>query len=118
MPQRVLIVEDELMVAMLVEAMVEDLGHEVVGPAMTLDRALQLAREGQFDCAILDMNLGDGVMSTPVAAALAARGIPFLFATGYDSKGAVGPFDAAVLRKPFLAAELDRALRAMSADPA
>jgi len=109
--RRVLIVEDEMMVAMLVEDMVRDLGHQVVGPAMTLNAALTLATEAAVDYAILDMNLGHGVLSTPVAEALAARGIPFMFATGYGSKVVIDGFgEAPVLNKPFMAADLARVL--------
>ena len=109
--RRVLVVEDEMMVAMLVEHMVQDLGHEVVGPAMTLDKALELAAHAAFDCAILDVNLGHGVFSTPVALALARRGIPFLFASGYGSTAAIEGFEhAPVCKKPFVAADLAAAL--------
>jgi len=115
-PRRVLIVEDEMMVAMLVEDMVHDLGHEVVGPAMTLEVALQLAREERVDCAILDMNLGQGVLSEPVARALEARGVPFLFATGYGSKSVIEGFATApVLKKPFVTGDLSRALHRLIA---
>ncbi len=82
---RLLVVEDEAMVAMLVEDMLAELGHSVVGPAMRLDQALPLAREAEFDFAILDVNLG-GQLSFPVAEVLRARGIPFIFATGYDAQ--------------------------------
>ena len=109
---RILIVEDEALVAMLVESMVEELGYAVVGPALTLDSALALATEAQLDYAILDMNLGQGVLSTPVAIALVARGIPFLYATGYGSKGVSEPYDKVpILKKPFLTSDLDQALQ-------
>lgn len=114
--RRVLVVEDEILVAMLVEDMVRDLGHEVVGPAMTLDVALQLAEEASVDCAILDVNLGEGTPSTPVAVILAARHIPFLFATGYGAAGANSTFATApVLEKPFVTRHLDQALRRLLA---
>jgi CheY-like chemotaxis protein len=110
--RRVLVVEDEMLVAMLVEDMVRDLGHEVVGPAMTLDAALLLAEGAAVDCAILDMNLGDGTPSTPVALVLAGRHIPFLFATGYGAAGANANFaEAPVLEKPFIAEHLGQALQ-------
>jgi CheY-like chemotaxis protein len=84
--RRVLVVEDEMMVAMLVEDMLTDLGHQVVGPAMRLEQALPLAREAEIDFAVLDINLG-GEQSFPIADVLRERGIPFIFATGYGSKG-------------------------------
>ena len=84
--RRVLVVEDESLVAMLVEDMLLDFGAEVE-VAMRLAEALRLAREGRFDMAVLDVNLGDGHRSDTVADALRFRGIPFLFATGYGERG-------------------------------
>lgn len=108
--RRVLVVEDEMMIAMLIEDMVTDLGHEVVGPAMTLEEALRLA-DGDIDCAILDMNLGHGNFSTPVAELLNERGIPFMFATGYGGSVLDREFEnAPVLRKPFPMDALARTL--------
>src|SRR5215210_847932 len=82
---RVLVVEDEAMIAMLVEDMVVDFGSEVVGPASRMDEALGLARQAELDAAILDINVGGDVIF-PVADVLQARGIPLIFATGYGSK--------------------------------
>jgi CheY-like chemotaxis protein len=114
--RRVLVVDDEALVAMLVADMVETLGYVVVGPALTLDKALKLAVEAPLDCAILDMNLGNGVVSTPIAQALVARGAPFLFATGYESDGMAALFEKApVLRKPFMMTDLEQALRRITA---
>ena len=81
---RVLIVEDETMVSMLIEDMVCDLGAEVVGPAAKFEQAMALALEADFDLAVLDVNL-DGLVVYPVADVLRDRGIPFIFMTGYDS---------------------------------
>ena len=109
--RRILIVEDEMLIAMLVEQMAQDLGYDVVGPALTVGEALSLMEREDFDCAILDMNLGHGVSSTPVAEALHARGIPFLFASGYGSRSPIDNFSAApVLSKPFPTDDLQRAL--------
>ena len=114
-PLRILIVEDEMLVAMNIEDMLLDLGHEVAGLASRLEPALSLAREAAFDLAVLDVNLA-GKASFPVAAALAKRGIPFLFATGYGAQGITEEFrQAPVLQKPFRARELDAALRATAA---
>jgi len=108
---RVLIVEDEMLVAMNIEDMLLDLGHEVAGLASRLEPALALAAEGQFDIAMLDVNLA-GQQSFPVAAILARRGIPFLFATGYGTKGVAEEYRSyPVLQKPFRANDLDQALR-------
>jgi DNA-binding response OmpR family regulator len=108
--RRLLIVEDEMLIAMLVEQMAQDLGYDVVGPALTVDEALSLIQRETFDCAILDMNLGHGVSSTPVAEALRAKGVPFLFASGYGAKGPFANPAAPILNKPFLTDELETAL--------
>lgn len=99
--RRVLIVEDEMLVAMLLEDMLVEMGFEVVGPALRLQRALEIAREESFDFAILDVNLATE-RSYPVADVLRERGIPFIFATGYGSPGLDGSYrDAVTLQKPF-----------------
>lgn len=108
---RILIVEDEMLVAMNIEDMLLDLGHEVAGLASRLDPALSLAREGQFDLAMLDVNLA-GQTSFPVAEILVSRGIPFLFATGYGTKGIAEAYRMfPVLQKPFRAVDLEAALQ-------
>lgn len=110
---RILIVEDEMLVAMNIEDMLLDLGHEVAGIASRLGPALSLVAEEQFDLALLDVNLA-GEPSFPVAAALRQRDIPFLFATGYGARGLADEFSASpVLQKPFMAADLGRALQAL-----
>ena len=109
--RRVLVVEDETMIAMLVEDMLADLGCAVVGPAHGLDAALALAGGGEaIDAALLDVNLcGQPVF--PVADALRAKGVPMVFATGYGESG-LREIDAGapVLQKPFRVADLARAL--------
>jgi DNA-binding response OmpR family regulator len=106
----VLIVEDEVLVAMLIEDMLVNLGFEVVGPAMRLQLALKLAREENFDFAVLDINLA-GELSFPVAYALRERGIPFIFATGYGSKGLNERFqEVMTLQKPFESHQLAHAI--------
>ena len=102
----ILIVEDEMLLAMNIEDMLLERGHAVAGIAGRIEPALALARDGEFDVAILDVNLA-GDRSFPVADALAARGIPFLFATGYGRAGIEPAYrDRPVLQKPFRAAEL------------
>ena len=98
--RRILVVEDEPLVAMLLEDLLLELGLEVIGPALRLERALELARSEPMDAAILDVNLA-GERSYAVAEQLAARGIPFAFATGYGSPGLDRNLDAPLLRKPF-----------------
>jgi CheY-like chemotaxis protein len=80
---RILIVEDSIFVIMTLEAMCEDHGWDIVGPATCIDEAQVLVQADHFDAALLDVNL-DGEMSWGIAAALLARGIPFAFGTGYD----------------------------------
>ncbi len=102
---RVLLVEDESLVAMLAEDMLLDLGCEVV-VAMRLDQALAQARTQPFDLAVLDVNLGDA-RSYPVADLLRETGVPFLFATGYGRQGVDPAYQAApVMQKPYRVAEL------------
>jgi CheY-like chemotaxis protein len=107
---RILIVEDEMLVAMNIEDMLLGLGHEVAGLASRLAPALALAQESRFDAAMLDVNLA-GEPSFPIAELLVERGVPFLFATGYGRAGIEERFrDRPILQKPFRAAELGAAL--------
>jgi CheY-like chemotaxis protein len=109
--RRVLVVEDEMMIAMLVEDMLAELGCTVVGPAHALDAALVLAQtETGLDAALLDVNLG-GQPVFAVADALRAKGVPTIFSTGYGDAG-LRDVDrgAPVLQKPFRAHDLARAL--------
>jgi CheY-like chemotaxis protein len=109
--RRVLIVEDEGMTAMLLEDMLADLGHAVVAAVGRMERAAQLISEGEFDFAILDVNLR-GEFTYPLADILKARGIPFVFATGYGSAGLAQQWRSTpTLEKPFQAADLERAMR-------
>jgi len=103
---RVLLVEDEIMVALLLEEMLAELGHEVVGPVARLDKALEMALRQPLDVALLDVNL-DGKEIYPVAEALAAREIPFVFVTGYGRGALPAPYrDRPTLQKPFRRNEL------------
>lgn len=107
---RVLVVEDEMMVSMLIEDMLTDLGCMVVGPASRLDEALDLARAAEIDCAVLDVNLG-GQPIFPLADLLRERGLPFAFATGYGDAGLRDvDHGAPVLQKPFREGDLARVL--------
>ncbi|MDO7895924.1 response regulator [Pseudomonas citrulli] len=103
---RVLVVEDEGAIAMLIEEMLEDLGCTVVASVGRLATALETARSVEVDLAILDVNLA-GERVFPVAERLRARKIPFLFSTGYGASGVSPEFAGfPVLHKPFSAAEL------------
>jgi PAS domain S-box-containing protein len=81
--RRVLLVEDEALVAIMMRDMLTDLGFAVIGPVSNNASALAAVRASGVDCAVLDLNLG-GATSYPVADELAERGIPFVFVTGYD----------------------------------
>ncbi|MES2033224.1 MAG: response regulator [Pseudomonadota bacterium] len=110
---RVLVVEDEMLVSMLVEDMLTDFGCVVVGPAPDFDEAMALAGSAEIDAALLDVNVA-GRPVFPVADALKARGVPFAFASGYGQAGlAEAHRDAPVLQKPFRQADLERALSSL-----
>lgn len=103
---RILVVEDEAMIAMALECTLEGFGCEVVGPATCLDDAIVLARDQTMDGAILDVNLA-GKKVFPVAEILAERNIPFVFTTGYGSAGVREiNQDRPVLQKPYQARSL------------
>ena len=109
--RRILIVEDEMMIAMLLEDMLVDLGCSVVGPSASLEPALDLAKsDDALDVAILDVNLA-GQPVFPVADILRAKGDPIIFSSGYGDAG-LREIDraATVLQKPFRAGDLARAL--------
>lgn len=109
---RLLLVEDEAMVAMMVEDILSDLGCVVVDVAGTLSRGLTLARDAELDldAAILDVNLG-GEKVYPVAEVLTARGIPFVFATGYGIAGIAEQYaHVPALAKPYQPRALERML--------
>jgi CheY-like chemotaxis protein len=107
---RVLVVEDEAIIAMTAEDMLEELGCTLSGTAATLREALDAAERGGFDLALLDINL-NGAESLPVAARLKAQGIPFVFTTGYGSAGS-GPEhgDVPLVTKPYRLGDLEKAL--------
>jgi DNA-binding response OmpR family regulator len=105
--KRILLVEDEFLVSATVEDMLIDLGAEVVGPAATVSKGLSLAETAQIDAAVLDVNL-KGSRIDPVAAALGARGIAMVFATGYRDHGLA--LDATILQKPYTKTALEAAL--------
>ena len=98
---RVLVVEDEALVALLIQDWIDELGYEVVGPAHTVDRALALIKQNKPDAAILDISLG-GTDSAPVADDLRMRNVPFAFASGRDEKAILSRHATApMLAKPY-----------------
>ena len=110
--KRVLIVEDDVMIRMLIEDMLTELGYAVTAQAAKIAEALAAAQNADIDVAILDLNL-NGETTGPVAKALAARGKPFVFATGYGEHGLPPEFrDRPLLKKPFQMEGLKRMLDA------
>jgi two-component sensor histidine kinase/CheY-like chemotaxis protein len=106
---KVIIVEDAVLLAMELEAGLEEAGAKVLGSAALVEEAMQLV-DLPIDAAVLDCNL-NGFSVEPVAEALARRGVPFVFATGYgESRGAPEGFDAPIIRKPYDVAQIAAAL--------
>ena len=111
--KRVLVVEDELMVAMGLEMALADAGYEIAGPFGRLEQALEAAATEDVDCALLDVNVR-GADVYPVADILAARRIPFAFVTGYGRNSLPpGRATATVLAKPFKMENLLAVVRSM-----
>src|SRR5689334_21107369 len=101
----VFLVEDETLIRMMTAEMLEELGHRVVAEAASVQAAEPLARTATFDLAIFDINVA-GFNISPIAEIVAARGLPFVFISGYGPEGLPDLFkDKPVLRKPFLVAE-------------
>jgi len=108
--RRVLLVEDEMLVAWLIEDMLAELGCAVIGPASSVNQAVAMIDAEAVDAAVLDLNL-NGQMSYPVADALAAHGVPFIISTGYDKDTLPDDYRACpVLQKPFQRSELSDVL--------
>jgi CheY-like chemotaxis protein len=108
---KVLLVEDEPIIAMTAEDMLDALGCTVVASASTLDEALAATGAGGFDLAMLDINL-NGVASLAVADALKAVGTPFIFTTGYGAEGSGSHGDVPLVTKPYRLTDLEEALGA------
>ena len=115
--QRFLVVEDEMLVLLMIEDMLGDLGCEVVASAATAEQALGLIATVRFDSAMLDMNL-NGDKSDEVAQALVARGVPFIFCSGSSALDVAPEFqNRPFLRKPFSFAELAEAVAKLNIPP-
>ncbi len=107
---RILVVEDEAAISLLLEDMLLDFGCEVIGPAARLSAALEAVEREAVDLAILDVNVA-GEPIYPVAEALVQRRVPFVFSTGYGSAGIKDAFrDRPVLQKPFAQHDLKQKL--------
>ena len=108
---RVLVIEDEAMVAMLIQDTLADIGCEVIGIASRFNEAIEKVKSLAFDMAILDLNL-NGRQALPIADSLAERGIAFVVATGYGAMNLSESLQRApILQKPFRQRDLERALR-------
>ena len=106
----ILFVEDETLIGMMVEEMVKELGHTVVAVAGTVDDGRSLAEIEEYDLAILDINL-QGFNVQPVAKAIADRGLPFFFLSGYDVRGVPHGFkEMPILSKPCTPEALKRTI--------
>jgi CheY-like chemotaxis protein len=107
---RILVVEDEFLVSLDLDAMLRELGGEVIGPFAGLERATAVARTEALDVALLDVNVG-GELVTPVADALAERTIPFVFCTGYAAASLPAQHaEVPIVMKPCQARQLKEAL--------
>jgi two-component SAPR family response regulator len=114
--RKILVVEDEMLIAMIIEDVLQAVGGEIVGPAATLEKALKLAKEEMFDAAILDITIRGGKVY-PVAELLLDRSIPFVFASGYgDWALPEGLRGKPRLMKPFTAAALEERIKALFAE--
>lgn len=113
MTVRVLIVEDEPLVAELLEEMLIEGGYEIAACLGALDKALVFLEKNSCDFAVLDINLR-GKTTEPIAAVLRGRGVPFLFVSGYGNAQSSGRYlDAPLLSKPFRDEQLIRAIQAV-----
>ena len=112
---RILVIEDEPLIAMHIEFSIENLGHDMVGPIARLDDALIAAGRDDYDCAIIDINIIGG-SSQDVAAIFAARQRPFVVASGYHDKSLPETLrNRPRLTKPYSGHELETELQRMAA---
>jgi CheY-like chemotaxis protein len=114
---RVLVVEDESFISMLIADMLADIGCECVDVAASVEIAIETLEETHPDFAILDINL-NGQRSFPVADILGSRNIPFVFLSGYDSGGLSDAYATAkIVQKPFLLGDLEKAIASCATRP-
>ncbi len=113
---RVLVLEDETFIMVMIEDLLGDLGCRIVGPTATVAEALALAEAGGIDAALLDLNLGHGETAYPVADLLAQQQVPFAFVTGYSADALKPPHDGRpILEKPFWGDSLEHVLKGLVA---
>lgn len=114
---RVLVVEDEFLISMMIEDVLGDMGCEMVGPESDLAEAMARARDEPLDAAILDVTISDGKVF-PVAEILLKRGVPFILASGYGDWSLPDAMQGQIrLTKPFMAADVERAVRSVCPVP-
>jgi len=111
----ILVVEDETMIAMMLDDLLTDLGCSVVGPAQNLAQAQGLVGTTTCDAAIVDLNL-NGTMSHPLIEALVENGVPVIVATGYGGDASDLPSGCRVLAKPYTIQHVEQELRACLLD--
>lgn len=115
-PRRVVVVEDEPLIVMLITDMLEELGYELVGACGTVEDALKLVEREEFDVAVLDIDLG-GKSGYVVADAVAGRGAALVLMSGFSGKPSPPYQDAAMLSKPFQIGDLEQALKCVPTSP-
>ena len=109
--RRILVVEDDILIAMLIEEILQDLGCVVVGPVATLNEALRLAGDAALDAAVLDVTIRGGQIY-PAAEQLLTRGIPFILASGYGDWALPEAFrNMPRLTKPFTPRDIETQIR-------
>ncbi|MEE7505757.1 response regulator [Methylobacterium mesophilicum] len=114
--RRILVVEDEYLIASEMKRWLQRAGAEVAGPVASVERALDLIEDSTIDAAVLDLNLGDRGTALPIADRLGALGVPHLFATGDVRASQEGAYaDRPRLEKPYLEAELVSAVVKLTA---
>lgn len=111
----ILVIEDEPMIAMMLDDLLTDLGCAVVGPALNLVEAQTLLESRNCDAAIIDLNL-NGTMAYPVIEALHEKSVPVIVATGYGSNASDLPSGCRMLAKPYTIHHVEQALRASLAE--
>jgi len=110
--ERILVIEDESLIALEMADEVAELGYHVVGPVCTMSEARHLAATAPIDGALLDLNL-NGVLTHEIADILSRRKIPFVFITGYSERPASACVKIDVLHKPYARIELAQAIEGM-----
>lgn len=114
----IFLVEDEGLIRLMLVEMLQDLGHQVVAEAGSIEAAEPLARTAAFDLAVFDINIA-GRLISPIAETVRKRGLPFIFVSGYGPEGRPDSFnDEPVLRKPFLVTEFASMINSALARPA